>query len=138
MRTLSTPQDSINEFITRKLNPLLLVGDNFRFISAFLHAWWAVNSHASYLQNFCHFSFLEFDVNFFDVILSIQRYFSLTKYGEGIVKNLLLFMQSCKNVNLDSILVAATTNVFNFQIINSLMESWGVRSVLTSYRLQVY
>jgi len=33
-----TPQDAINEFIIQKLNPLLLVGDNFRFISAFLHA----------------------------------------------------------------------------------------------------
>ena len=33
-----TPQDSINEFIIRKLNPLLLVGDNFRFLSASLHA----------------------------------------------------------------------------------------------------
>ena len=33
-----TPQDSINESIIRKLNRLLLVGDNFRFISASLHA----------------------------------------------------------------------------------------------------
>ena len=31
-----TPQDSINEFIIRKLNPLVLV--DFRFISVFLHA----------------------------------------------------------------------------------------------------
>ena len=31
-----TPQDSINEFIIRKLNPLVVV--DFRFISAFLHA----------------------------------------------------------------------------------------------------
>ena len=30
-----TPQDSINEFIIQKLNPLVVV--NFRFISAFLH-----------------------------------------------------------------------------------------------------
>ena len=30
-----TPQDSINEFIIRKLNPLVVV--DFRFISAFLH-----------------------------------------------------------------------------------------------------
>ena len=30
-----TPQDSINEFIIHKLNPLVVV--NFRFISAFLH-----------------------------------------------------------------------------------------------------
>ena len=32
------PQDSINEFIIQKLNLLLVVGDNFRFIFAFLHA----------------------------------------------------------------------------------------------------
>ena len=31
-----TPQDYINEFIIRKLNPLVVV--DFRFISAFLHA----------------------------------------------------------------------------------------------------
>ena len=31
-----TPQASINEFIIRKLNPLVVV--DFRFISAFLHA----------------------------------------------------------------------------------------------------
>ena len=30
-----TPQDSINEFIFGKLNPLVVV--EFRFISAFLH-----------------------------------------------------------------------------------------------------
>ena len=30
-----TPQDSINEFIIRKLNPLVVV--DFTFISAFLH-----------------------------------------------------------------------------------------------------
>ena len=58
--------------------------------------------------------------------MSIQRYFSLTKYGEVIVKNSVLIMQSCKNVDLNLILVAATTDVFNFPIINSLMESWGV------------
>ena len=39
-----TPQDTINKFIIRKLNPLLVV--DFRFISAFLHAQWSVNSHA--------------------------------------------------------------------------------------------
>ena len=32
----SCPQDSINKFITRKFNPLVLL--DFRFISAFLHA----------------------------------------------------------------------------------------------------
>ena len=31
-----TPQDTINEFIIQKLNPLVVV--NFRFISEFLHS----------------------------------------------------------------------------------------------------
>ena len=69
--------------------------------------------------------FFIFDVNVFEVILSIQKYFSLTKYGEVIVKHSLLIMQSaCKNVDLNLILVAATTDVFNFRIVNSLMASW--------------
>ena len=45
-----TPQDCINEFIIRKLNPLVV--EDFRFMSTFLHASWAVNSHASQLLNF--------------------------------------------------------------------------------------
>ena len=58
-----TPQDSISEFIIRKLNALVVV--DFRFISAFLHVQWAVNSHARKLQNFYQLSFPEFDVNVF-------------------------------------------------------------------------
>ena len=45
------PQDSINEFIIWKLNPLVVV--DFRFISAFLHAQWAMKSHA--MQDFTKF-----------------------------------------------------------------------------------
>ena len=55
-----TPLDPINEFIIRKLNPLVVV--DFRFISAFLHAKMAVNSHARQLRNFYQLSFPEFDV----------------------------------------------------------------------------
>ena len=58
-----SPQDSLNEFITRKLNPLVVV--DFRFIGAFLHVWWAVNSHARQLRNFYQLSSPEFDENIF-------------------------------------------------------------------------
>ena len=58
-----TPQDSINEFIIRKFNALVVA--DFKFFSTFLHAYWAVNSHARELQNFYQLSFPEFDVNVF-------------------------------------------------------------------------
>ena len=41
------PQDFIKEFIIPKLNPLVVV--DFRFISAFLDAQFAVNSHGKQL-----------------------------------------------------------------------------------------
>ena len=58
-----TPQNAINEFIIQKLSALPVV--DFRFISTFLHAQWAVNSHAIQLRNFYQLSFPEFDVNVF-------------------------------------------------------------------------
>ena len=58
-----TPKESTNEFIIRKSNPFPVV--DFRLISAFLPAWWAVNSHARQLWNFYQLSFPEFDVNVF-------------------------------------------------------------------------
>ena len=58
-----TPQESINEFIIQKLNPLLVV--DFRLISAFLYVLWAVNSHARQLWNFYQLHFPEIDVNVF-------------------------------------------------------------------------
>lgn len=38
------------------------------------------------LWNLCQLSFLEFDVDVFEAILSIQKYFNLTEYIEVIVK----------------------------------------------------
>ena len=35
--------------------------------------------------------------------------------------------QSNRNADLNLTLVTGTTNVFSFQIINSLIESWGIR-----------
>ena len=34
---------------------------------------------------------------------------------------------ACRNADLNLTLVTGTTNGFDFQIINSLIESWGVR-----------
>ena len=59
-----TPQASINEFIIRKLNPLVVV--DFRFISAFLHA--CVMSREfirEAVTKFLPAQFPEFDVNVF-------------------------------------------------------------------------
>ena len=55
-----TPQDCVNEFIIPKLNAWVVV--DFRFISAFLHEWWAMNSHAWKL------------LNFLKAILTIQKF----------------------------------------------------------------
>ena len=82
-----TPQDYINEFIIRKLNPLVVV--DFRFISAFLHAWWAVSSHARQLRNFNQLSFPEFDV-MSCMNSTHSKIFNLTKYREVLVKYSLL------------------------------------------------
>ena len=60
---MRTPQESINEFIIQKLNPLLVV--DFRLISAFLYVLWAVNSHARQLWNFYPLHFAVIDVNVF-------------------------------------------------------------------------
>ena len=49
------PQDYINEFIIRKVNPLVVV--DFRFISAY--------SHARQLRNLYQLGFPEFDENVF-------------------------------------------------------------------------
>ena len=59
--------------------------------------------------------FLEFDVNVFKAILSIQRFFNLTEYREVIGKNSLLITHT----DLNSILVAAANERFIFQIIDS-------------------
>ena len=65
-----TPQDSRNEFIIRRWNTLLVV--DFRFISVYLQAHWAVNSHARQLWKFFQLSFPEFDVNSFKDFQSDQ------------------------------------------------------------------
>ena len=40
----------------------------------------------------------------------------------------------CRNADLNFILVQAMTNGFTFQIINSLMKSWGVRLTCLDYK----
>ena len=54
---------------------------------------------------------------------------NLTKYREVLVKYSLLITHAdrCRNAALNLRPVTGTTNGFSFQIINSLIESWGVR-----------
>ena len=59
---------------------------------------------------FYQLSFLEFDVNVFKAILSIQRFFNLTEYREVIVKK--IHCSVGKNADVNLILVAAMTNGF--------------------------
>ena len=106
------------------MNPLIVV--DFRFISTFLLAQQALNSHVKSLWNFCRLSFLEFDRNVFTEILSIQRCFSLTKYWQVCCQKFTAHCD-CRNADFSLILVEATSDRFIFQIINSLMKSWGVR-----------
>ena len=68
-----------------------------------------MNSHTRQLPNFHQLSFPEFDVN---VTESSCKIFA-ARYA-------------CRNADLNLIQVAGTTNGFIFQIINSLIESWGV------------
>ena len=68
-----------------------------------------MNSHTRQLPNFHQLSFLEFDVN---VTESSCKIFA-ARYA-------------CRNADLNLIQVAGMTNGFIFQIINSLIESWGV------------
>ena len=65
-------KDYIIEFIIRKLNLLVFV--HFRFISAFLYVHWAVNSHIRQLLNFYQLSFLQFDVNVLEGILTFKDF----------------------------------------------------------------
>ena len=59
-------------------------------------------------------------------ILSHSKIFNLTKYRQVLVK-LFTARYACSNSDLNLTLVTGTTNGFIFQIINSLIECWGVR-----------
>ena len=75
------------------------------------------------VRKFLPGQFLEFDINVLKVILSIQRFFNLTEYRKVIIINSLAAHYACRDARLNLILVVAMTKGFNFQIINSLMES---------------
>ena len=66
---------------------------------------------------FYQLSFLEFDANVFEAIVSIQRFFNLTEYREVIVQKFTAH-QTCMNADLNLILVAAMTNEF----VNGIFE----------------
>ena len=59
----------------KSMNPLVvMVVVDVRFISVFLHAQQAVNSHTRQLLNFYQLIFPEFDVNVLKAILTIKRF----------------------------------------------------------------
>ena len=76
----------LRDILTNVLKPVQHV--DFRFISAFLHAY--LNQKGIHT--------LEFDVNVFEAILSMQKYFNVTKYRKVIVKNLLLITNADLNL----------------------------------------
>ena len=124
-----TSQDSINEFIIRKLNPLVVV--DFTFLSAFLYVWWASNSHATLTRG-------SYEISTSSVSLKLMygkclprnlihsKIYNLTKYREVPLQYFTAHYAS-RNADLNLKLVGGTTDGFIFQIITSLIESWGVR-----------
>ena len=62
---------------------------------------------------FPELSFLKFDVNVFETVLSIPRYFNLVEYREVIVKKFTVHY-TCRNAELNLILVAARTKGLYF------------------------
>ena len=80
-------------------------------------------THKLVMTNLYQLCFLEFDVNVFKEILSIQTFFNLIEYRE--VNNFTAHY-AYKNADLNLILAVTTTNRFTFQIINLLLESMGV------------
>ena len=69
--------------------------------------------------------FSEFDVNVFEAILTIQSF--QTDQIQISSRKIFTAHYACRNADFNFTLVTGTTNGFIFQIINSLMESWGVR-----------
>ena len=80
-------------------------------ISRFFASWGLANL---LLWNFYQVSFLEFDVNIFKEILSIQRFFNLTEYREVMVKYSLLITYA-EMQNWILMLVVASTNGSTFE-----------------------
>ena len=83
-----------------------------------------MNSHWRQLWNFCQVSFPEFDVKVFLETKSIQRFSIWPNTKKFLYKiHCLLHM---RKADLNLTLVTGMTNGFIFQIINSLIEPWGV------------
>ena len=69
--------------------------------------------------------FSEFDVNVFEAILTIQSF--QTDQIQISSRKIFTAHYACRNADFNFTLVMGTTKGFIFQIINSLMESWGLR-----------
>ena len=110
------------EFIIQKLNPLVVV--NFRFISSFLHAYcepW-IHTQGSY-----KISSTSFSLNL--TLMSWKQFYSFKDFQSDQIqrssRKIFTTHYACRNAYLN--LTPGKTNGFIFQIINSLIEFWGVR-----------
>ena len=98
-----TPQDSINELIIWKMNPLVVPETSVKFTRTSL-----------YLVRLKIFEWIKLHLH------QIQRNWG----GRNVVISCEFTAHyACKNEEIN--LKSTTTNGFNFRIINSLMESWG-------------
>ena len=77
----------INEFIIRMLNPLVVVDFRFICIPACIMSSEFTLEREQWNFYLLMIRFLEFYVNVFKAILSIQRFFNLTEYREVSLKN---------------------------------------------------
>ena len=94
----------------------MLVVD-IRSISTFLYVHWAMNSHMRQLLNFYQLRFLEFHVNVLEAILIHHS----------------LCMKECP-FEFDTSNTGTTTG-FIFQMVTSLIESWGVRLTCLDWKI---
>ena len=82
-----------------------------------------MNSYAIQLRNFYQLSFPEFDV------MSSKNFNSFKDFQSDQIqtssRKLFTAHYACSNSDLNLTPVTGTTNGFIFQIINSLIESWG-------------
>ena len=96
---------------------------DFRFISTFLYVHWAMNSHMRQLLNFYQVRFLEFDVNVLEAILTFKDFQSDQMQRSS--RQIFTAHYAWRNAHLKLTLVTGTTTGFIFQMVTSLIESWG-------------
>ena len=84
-----------------------------------------MNSHTIQLQNFYQLSFPEFDVNVFLEYFNPFKDFQSDQIQRS-CRKIFAAHYTCWNSYLNLTLVTGMIEGFIFQIINSLIESWGI------------